>query len=150
MMRLNDRQRELATSLRGLVTVPEGVAWGDFIDFTAALAAMLEGAETLTHPMKMQKRFQAAWSASAGLWNTEHKRILRDCLGGGEHGQKEFERVKAHPNGSDVLGRILTRVKETHGPLTTGMFVDVGTLRIGEILDELGPEEFDEIRPEEY
>ncbi len=132
-MKLNDRQFELATAIREIANVPDSEAWGDFIDFTRAMASMLEGAETLAHPNEMQKRFSAAWHASAALWGTEHRRIFKDCLGG----QEAYDRVKAHPNGNAALSRILSRVKETHGNITPGMSVNVD---IGDILsDELGP-----------
>lgn len=95
---------------------------------------MLEGAESLIHPTEMQKHFSAAWESYAvGVWAGEHNRIVRDCLGGS---QKEFERVKAHPNGRAAIQRIISRVKEVHGELTPGMKVndvDIGDILVDEI-----------------
>lgn len=129
---LTDRQADFAIAIREVSKTPDNEAWGACTDFTRAVATMLEGAESLIHPSEMDKRFKAAWEASAKLWTTEHNRIVRDCLGS----QKELDRVRAHPNGRAAIVRILSRVKEIHGELTPGMSIDVD---VGDILiDELG------------
>lgn len=130
--KLTDRQTEIAISVRELAKTPENDSWGDFVDFTRAVATMIEGVEALIHPSEMQTRFSQAWQAYANLWGTEHNRIIRDCLGSDE----EFERIKAHPNGRNVIGRILSRVKEVHGDITPGMAVNVDVADI--LFDELG------------
>lgn len=131
---LTDRQCDIAVALREVVKIPDTEAWGAFTDFTRVVSMMLEGAEKLIHPVKMQIFFAQAWESYAAVWSSEHNRILRDCLGG----QKEFDRVKSHPNGRKVMGRILSRVIETHGELMHGMEVDV---EVGDILlEELGEE----------
>ncbi len=131
---LTARQLDIAVALREVIKTPDTEAWGACTDFTRAVSVMFEGVEGLIHPVKMQKRFALAWEAYVAVWSSEHNRILRDCLGG----QKEFDRVKSHPNGKNALGRILLRVVETHGHLTSGMVVDV---EVADILsDELGEE----------
>ena len=129
---LTERQTDFSISIREVAKTPDNESWGAFIDFTRAVATMLEGAESLVHPTEMQKRFAGTWEAYAKMWSTEHNRILRDCLGS----QKEFDRVRSHPNGRSAIGRILSRVKEIHGELSPGMSVNVD---VGDILvDELG------------
>ena len=129
----NSRQTELAIAIREAVKTPDDdQLWGDFTDFTRAIATLIEGAETLTRPQDMHSRFSVAWKASAKLWTASNNRIIRNCLGS----QEEYDRVMNHPNGRNARGRILSRVKEIHGELTPGMDVDVD---VGDILiDELG------------
>ncbi len=126
---LTDRQADIAIALRAVVKTPTTESWGDFTDFISAVSVMVVGAEGLIHPIKMQESFFRAWKAYGAVWSSEHNRILRDCLGG----QKEFDRVKNHPNGRAALGRILSRVQEVHGDITPGMKVDV---EVGDILFE--------------
>jgi len=130
----NNRQTELAIALREATKAPEDEqSWGNFTDFTRAIAALIEGAETLARPADMHGLFSEAWKASAKLWTTENNRIIQSCLG------DEYERVMNHPNGRNVKGRILSRVKEVHGNLTPGMIVD--DVDVDDILlDELGDE----------
>lgn len=131
-MELTDRQSEIRMAINEVAKTPVNDSWGDFIDFTRAVATMIEGVETLVSPQVMEKRFSAAWQAFAKICVAENNRILRDCLGSDE----EFDRVKNHPNGGNALGRILRRVKDVHGELTPGMSIDVD---IDDILaDELG------------
>lgn len=129
---LTDRQTDIAIAIREVVKTPDSEAWACFTDFTRAVATMLEGAEGLIHITEMDKRFKGAWQAYANMWAAEHNRIIRDCLGS----QKEFDRVRSHPNGRAAIGRIMSRIREVHGEITPGMNVDVD---VGDILiDELG------------
>lgn len=129
----NNRQTELAIAIREAAKTPDDEhLWGNFTDFTRAIAALIEGAETLTRPKDMHKKFSIAWKASAELWTAANDRIIRNCLGS----QEEYNRVMNHPNARNARGRILSRVKEVYGDLTPGMEIDVD---VGDILiDELG------------
>lgn len=129
--RLTDRQIEVSIGVREIVKIPDGDSWGPFTDVMRAMSQMIEGTESLVNPGEMQKRFSRAWELYAKMWAGEHNRIVRDCLGGS---QREFERVRSHPNGKAAIGRILTRVREVHGELTPGMEIDVN---VGDILDDL-------------
>lgn len=127
-----ERQTDFAIAIREIAKTPSTDSWGAFTDFTRAIASMLEGAEGLVHPFEMNKRFAGAWRDYAKFYQEENHRILRDCLGG----QKEYDRVRNHPNGRTAIQRIQGRIKEIHGGLTPGMEVNVD---IGDILvDELG------------
>lgn len=130
---LTERQIELAIAIREVTKTPTNDSWGAFTDLTRAVAQIVEGAESLIHPTEMQKRFARAWESHAKMWLGEHDRIIRDCLGGS---QKEFDRVRSHPNGGTAIRRILSRVKEVYGELTPGMKVDVNVSDI--LIDELG------------
>lgn len=133
---LNNRQTEIAIAIREIVKIPDNESWGAFNDFTRAIATMIEGAETLTQPIEMNKRFGRAWKSGAQIWSIENRRIVQDCLGG----EEKYNEVRTHPNGNKTIRRILSRIKEVYGDLTPGMTVDVD---VGDILvDELGePEE---------
>lgn len=125
-----ERQLDIASAIREVIPPPDNEVWGAFTDLIRAVAAIVDGAETLVNPKLQQDRFQAAWEACAKLWSAENNRILRDCLGG----QEDFNRVAEHPNGQDAFGRILQRVRETHGDLSPGMVVEV---EVNDILEEL-------------
>lgn len=130
MTTLTDRQVDIMSAIRKIAPPPENDSWGDYMDFIRAVAAMIDGAQTLARPCKIQRHFQAAWEACAKLWTAENNRILRDCLGG----QEGFDAVYAHPKGRDAFGRILKRVRDTHGELSPGMIVEV---EVDDILQEL-------------
>lgn len=130
MTTLTNRQVEICTAIREIAPPPENKSWGDYLDFIRAVAAMIDGAQTLTRPCKIQRHFQAAWEACAKLWVAENNRILRDCLGG----QEGFDAVRAHPNGQNAFGRILKRVRDTHGDMSPGMTVEV---KVDDILFDL-------------
>lgn len=128
--KLTDRQAEIAIAVREVAKTPDNESWGAFVDFTRAIAAMIEGAESLAHPLDMQKRNRVVWEAYSKMWLQAHDQIVKDCLGS----QREFDRVKSHPEGKDAIARILSRVKEVHGELTPGMEVNVN---VGDIIAEL-------------
>lgn len=129
---LNDRQTEIAIAIREVAKIPDSESWGAFNDFTRAIATIIEGAETLTRPQEMNKRFGSAWQAAAKIWSTETHRIILDCLGS----EEEYQRISHHPNGHKTIKRILSRVKEVHGNLTPGMEIDVDIDDI--LIEELG------------
>ncbi|KKL52399.1 hypothetical protein LCGC14_2285830 [marine sediment metagenome] len=137
--RTAERRTDFAIALRQIAKSPSNDSWTAFTDLITAVSSILEGAEGLIPPQEMQARFAAAWQASAKVWQAEIPRIVGDCLGGPE----EFERIRSHPNGGNVIGRILTRVREVHGDLTPGMVVDieVGDILVEELGDEDGPPE---------
>lgn len=128
---LTDRQTDFSIAIREIAKIPDGESWGVFTDFLRSISLTIEGAESLIPPTDMQVRFAGAWEAYAKMWGAEHNRIVRDCLGS----QKEFDRVRNHPNGRSAIGRILSRVKEIHGELTPGMEVNVD---VKDILYEMG------------
>ncbi len=121
MKALNERQMDIGTAIREIAPPPDNDSWGDYVDMTRALAAIIDANNVLTHPQRLQKSFQAAWAASAKLWMAESERILRGCVGGKE----DFDRIQSHPNGRKAFDRILARVKETHGELKVGVAVEV-------------------------
>lgn len=127
-MKLTNGQVEIGMVIREVAPPPDNDPFGDYVDLTRAVACMVDGAQKLVNPRVMQQRFQAAWTACAKLWMAENNRILKDCLG------DSFDTVCAHPNGRDAFGRILKRVKETHGELSPGMTVNV---EVDDILEEL-------------
>jgi len=127
-MQLTDRQLEIVMAIREIAKVPESECWGAFIDFTGAIATMVEGAESLIHPSLMQQRFAAAWEAYANVWTTEHNRILRDCV----RNKEQLEHVKTRPY---LVRQIIERVQEVHGELTPGMSVD--DVDVTDILESL-------------
>lgn len=133
MKGLNNRQVELGTAIREIVPPPDSESWGHHMDLTRAVAKILDSSRVLTNPREVQKSFQAAWAASAGIWLSESHRILRDSLGG----QDDFDRVQEHPNGRKAFSRILDRVKETHGELQAGMAVEVDDILLDlDIIEE--------------
>lgn len=132
---LTDRQIELSIGLRELVKMPETPeAWTAMTDLVRAFAIVLDGVENMAHPREEHKAFQSAWRIySLRLWKGEQNRIIRDCLG------KEYERVVNHPDGQNVVRKILSRVAEINGGLRPGLNVD--DVEIGDILYELGEDE---------
>lgn len=128
---MTDRQAEIASGLREIAKTPDTEdAWGPFVDFTQAMATMIEGVESMATPKEMEKRFSRAWAAAAKVFVVSHQRIVRDCLGG----QPELDRVINHPDARNIMARIVDRVREVHGELTPGMTVD--DVDVADILDE--------------
>lgn len=118
-------------ALRAVAKIPDTDSWGSFQDCISAIATIIEGVESLTHPQEMQKRLQQVWQSCAEAWRVEHERIILECLGGTE----EVQLVKSHPNGKNAIGRILERVREIHGGrIMPGM--DMDDVEVGDILSD--------------
>ena len=136
---LTEAQQEKAIGLRELLTTkerPEGEgAWEAYIDFSRAIGIMLDGLDVVVEPTEIKGAFDAAWRAFVTLWGKERHRLLNEALGGDG---VLLDQVRHHRNGEVVVQRILARVREQHGAITTGL--DVSTIEITDILAEEMPE----------
>lgn len=149
-MKLTDNQIELAVQLRALsagARIPDEAlaalaeeqkcpqdekTWAAFIDLTRLTAVMLDGVKTLPSPPEMQKVFDEAWNAYAHYFGGEYNRVLRETLGSAEM----VEKVRHHPNGAEVINRILARARDAVGPILPG--VDFSQVSVDDILQEAG------------
>jgi len=135
-MKLTIEQQEKAIALRRLFnSEPPAAAeaWASYVDFTRAMARMIDGVDSLVLPSEMQQVFSSAWKSFARLWGSEQQRLVLEAIGGDESLR---EQVREHPKGRQVLRRILYRVKETKGSLSFGLSatdVDVADILVQEI-----------------
>jgi len=135
-MKLTAEQQEKAIALRRLFNSEPPTAeeaWASYVDFTRAMAQMIDGIDSLINPCGMQQVFGTAWKSFAKLWGSEQQRLVLEAIGGDE---SLLEQVREHPQGRQVLRRILDRVKETKGTLSFGLSatdVDVADILVQEI-----------------
>jgi len=133
-MKLNDRQQEKAIGLRQLIKSPrpcDEKGWSAHIDFTRALAKMLDGIDVIQSPVAMKETFDRAWRAYAHYWANENDRVLFEALGSDEI---LVAKVKEHENGRRIVNRILARVKEQYGGINPE--VNASSVEITDILTE--------------
>jgi hypothetical protein len=134
---LTQKQGEIAIAVRQLLQEarPEDEAWADYIDFTRAVARMLDALDGFVPLSDMKPVFDEAWQKYSKLWAAAHKRVIIQSLGGDE---SLWERVQGHANGRNVVQRILKRVKEQHGAISSA--VDASSVEVLDILNEEMPE----------
>jgi len=122
-MRITQEQSEKAIAIRALIksNAPENSnAWTNYIDFSRAVAQMIDGLDTFVSPDQMKGIFDRAYSSFAQVWSEENKRIILEILDGNE---EVFNAISDHPNAIKIIHRILVKIKKELGPLGIGTVV---------------------------
>lgn len=131
-MRLTDEQIEKVVALRELLrSNPSEEQWEHYIDFTRCLAQLLDVLDNQSSPKKVKVILDKIWATFLKLWSKENQRIILETMDGDE---ALLDQVRGHPNGREILNRILERVKQQKGEATGVVASDVD---ISDILSEV-------------
>ena len=92
---------------------------------------MLDVLDNQSSPKKVKVILDKIWATFLKLWSKENQRIILETMDGDE---ALLDQVRGHPNGREILNRILERVKQQKGEATGVVASDVD---ISDILSEV-------------
>lgn len=131
-MKLTNKQQEIAIKLREeIIQFPPEFSSLDYIDYTRALAVMIDSIFDMRSPPDMQDVFSEAWVKYTSFWTEQHHNLIEKTV----KNPDLFEFIKAHPRGNEVVGQILDRIRETCGKIKPGL--DVSKVKIDDILAKI-------------
>lgn len=131
-MKLTNEQQEIAINLRKeLIRIQPEISSCDYIDYTRALAVMIDSISDMRSPIDMQDVFTEAWTTYTSFWAEQHRNLVEKTV----RNPDLFEYIKAHPRGNEVVNQILNRIRETCGKIKPGL--DVSKVKIDDIVAKI-------------
>jgi len=131
-MKLTIEQQEKAIGLRQLLkSEPSEIGWEAYLDFTRAVAKMLDGLDTFVRPLEMKEAMDQAWNNFVNVWRGENERLILESIGD----PALLDQVKNHPNCNKICRQILDRVR-TQAAKSTGLGMTATNVDVTDILSK--------------